>query len=101
MRPAPRLRTSRRRSPHRRAAAVAAAAGALGARGALFAQCAMCNTSASGTKVGTSLSWSVLFMLAALVTVVGWLVTIIVRSSRASRERGRVVGQAVPSRRAD
>ena len=59
-----------------------AAAIALGWRGAALAQCAMCNTAAGASRVGWSLSVSVLFMLASLSVVVLWLVVVIARGSR-------------------
>ncbi len=56
-------------------------------QGAARAQCAMCNTAARGSAVGWSLSVSVLFMLAALFLIVGWLVLLIARTARAGRSR--------------
>jgi heme/copper-type cytochrome/quinol oxidase subunit 2 len=64
--------------------------------GAALAQCAMCNTAAKSSPVGWSLSVSVLFMLTAIFLVVGWLVLLIVRTSRSGRWRDGAAAPASP-----
>jgi hypothetical protein len=61
--------------------------------GAALAQCAMCGSAAGSGQVGRGLSISVLFLLAALILTVGWLVALVVRA------RARPPGADDPSRR--
>ncbi|HEU4400721.1 MAG TPA: hypothetical protein VFT43_01320 [Candidatus Polarisedimenticolia bacterium] len=61
------------------------------APGVALAQCAMCSSAASASKVGRGLNISILFMLAILFLTVGGLVLVVVRQARRAHDPRRPV----------
>lgn len=53
-----------------------------GAAAEAFGQCAMCNASVDPLRAGRAFSWSVLFLLGSLFSLIAWLTVLAIRSSR-------------------